>query len=416
MKIIHQIYITDNNELPSEYIQDKINKLKSLYSDYEYFFYNKEDIEKILIDNFSQEVIKAFKKIKPYAFKCDLARWALLYLYGGCYWDISIFPEVRLEFNNELVLIKGDQSNLGSNGLPIIDQGFIFCKNPKNKIVYDILNNIVKNINSYHYGEHPLDITGPITVGKIIETTDTSNIKFGKTVLLEYGKAAFIDELLFFNYKPKFAESDLSKLGAKGTNNYAEMWFDKNVFIYPPKMKHYYQNIQNWFDYEKIFNIAIQKAQDGAKFVEIGVWKGGSTAYMGVEIFNSEKNIDYDAIDTFEGSLEHGDVSEWLFKEATQNLKPLIDLGIVNLIKDTSLNAVNKYENESIDFCFIDGSHEYEDVKADIIAYLPKIKKGGIIAGHDYSPDWPGVVKAVDEIFGNNKKNINNSWIFYKIK
>jgi predicted O-methyltransferase YrrM len=178
-------------------------------------------------------------------------------------------------------------------------------------------------------------------------------------------------------------------------------------------MNHFYKEIQNWFNYERVFDLAIQKAQDGAKFVEIGVWKGGSTAYMGVEIYNSGKKIRYDAIDTFEGSREHGQVIG-LYEEAVQNLKPLIDLNVVNIIRGHSQDVVSKYQDETIDFCFIDGSHEYEDVKKDIMAYLPKVKKGGILAGHDYDAIWNGVIQAVDEILVK-VEIVNGSWIFYKI-
>jgi len=178
-------------------------------------------------------------------------------------------------------------------------------------------------------------------------------------------------------------------------------------------MIHFYKQIQNWFNYESVFDMAIRNAKDGAKFVEIGVWKGGSTAYMGVEIFNSGKKIQYDAIDTFEGSKEHG-VVVGLYEEAYNNLKPLIDANVVNLIKAHSQDVVSKYEDESLDFCFIDGSHEYEDVKKDIQAYLKKVKKGGILAGHDYDSLWDGVVKAVDETLGD-VKIINGSWIYYKL-
>ena len=178
-------------------------------------------------------------------------------------------------------------------------------------------------------------------------------------------------------------------------------------------MNHFYKEIQNWFNYERVFDLAIQKAQDGAKFVEIGVWKGGSTAYMGVEIYNSGKKIHYDAIDTFEGSREHGQVVG-LYEEAVQNLKPLIDLNVVNIIRGHSQDVVSKYQDETIDFCFIDGSHEYEDVKKDIMEYLPKVKKGGILAGHDYDAIWSGVIQAVDEILVK-VEIVNGSWIFYKI-
>ncbi len=54
----------------------------------------------------------------------------------------------------------------------------------------------------------------------------------------------------------------------------------------------------------------------------------------------------------------------------------------------------------SLDFVFIDADHSYEAVKQDIAHWLPKVKAGGWIGGHDYHPRrWPGVVAAVREAF-----------------
>jgi hypothetical protein len=179
-------------------------------------------------------------------------------------------------------------------------------------------------------------------------------------------------------------------------------------------MEHFYENIQNWFDYQSVYNRMVNQANDGDLFVEIGVWKGGSTAYMGVEILNSGKAIKYHAIDSFEGSVEIGNVKDWLFDETSKNLKPLTDIGIVQLIKSFSLDAVKNYEDESIDFCFIDGSHEYEDVKQDIIQWLKKVKRGGILAGHDYTHNCSGVFNAVNEILGANCISVENVVFIYK--
>lgn len=51
------------------------------------------------------------------------------------------------------------------------------------------------------------------------------------------------------------------------------------------------------------------------------------------------------------------------------------------------------------DFIFIDGNHNYDNVSADIKAWWPHVKSGGILCGHDYGDSCPGVTKAVDEIF-----------------
>lgn len=53
--------------------------------------------------------------------------------------------------------------------------------------------------------------------------------------------------------------------------------------------------------------------------------------------------------------------------------------------------------HSAIDMVFIDASHEYEDVKADIAAWSPFVRPGGVVCGHDYLPQFPGVIRAANE-------------------
>ncbi len=75
----------------------------------------------------------------------------------------------------------------------------------------------------------------------------------------------------------------------------------------------------------------------------------------------------------------------------------------VTILRMTSLEALS-HTPPLLDLVFIDANHEYTHVKQDILSWLPKVRPGGVLAGHDYAPEIPmfsGVKQAVDEIFGN---------------
>jgi predicted O-methyltransferase YrrM len=179
-------------------------------------------------------------------------------------------------------------------------------------------------------------------------------------------------------------------------------------------MEHFYQNIgEDWFAYSELYRKMIYKFKDKAHFVEVGSWRGRSAAFMAVEIQNSNFNIKFDCVDTWEGSIEHQalDLRD-LYEEFLDNLKPVINY--VNPIRKTSLEASNLYEDKSLDFVFIDASHQYEDVLDDINAWLPKVKLEGILAGHDYFV-FEGVRDAVHEAFKSTEFEIDKSidcWIY----
>jgi hypothetical protein len=179
------------------------------------------------------------------------------------------------------------------------------------------------------------------------------------------------------------------------------------------KHKHIYEQPQfgeNWFTYPNLYRDMVKKYNDNSTFVEVGAWKGKSAAFMCVEIANSNKKIDFFVVDTWEGSVEHKENPELskLYDIFLDNMKPVNQY--FKPVRMASLEAAKKFEDNSIDFIFIDASHEYEDVVNDLHAWYPKLKEGGTLAGHDYYLDqvtWGGVYKAVNEVFPNNHKHID---------
>lgn len=170
-------------------------------------------------------------------------------------------------------------------------------------------------------------------------------------------------------------------------------------------MEHFYQNIQGWFTFPKLYASMVQQFDD-ATFVEVGTWLGRSAAYMATEIANSKKNIKFFCVDTWQGSAEHREVvkNRDIYQEFLTNIEPVIN--IVTPYRMLSHEAAERFDDNSLDFVFIDASHEYVNVMIDLKAWYPKVKKGGVFAGHDYIQGWPGVKKAVDEFF-YDKHQIN---------
>ena len=164
-------------------------------------------------------------------------------------------------------------------------------------------------------------------------------------------------------------------------------------------MEHFYQNIQGWFSFPKLYSTMVQ-TYDDAKFVEVGTWLGRSAAYMATEIANSAKNIKFFCVDTWEGSAEHKarGITEQrnLYVEFLTNIQPVQNF--ITPYRMMSHEAALLFADESLDFIFIDASHDYENVMIDLKSWYPKVKRGGAFAGHDY-PAWSGVKKAVDEFF-----------------
>lgn len=159
-------------------------------------------------------------------------------------------------------------------------------------------------------------------------------------------------------------------------------------------MNHFYQTIGGGvFSYEEFYVWAARELGQGetAWVVEVGCFTGQSAAFLAVELKNVfGGNVCIDLVDTFQYCApEH----------VRKNLEPVEDV-IGDLHVGLSWEVASLYGDRSLDLVFVDAGHSYGDVCKDIDAWLPKVKIGGLIAGHDYV-EWPGfgVIRAVNERF-----------------
>jgi hypothetical protein len=190
-------------------------------------------------------------------------------------------------------------------------------------------------------------------------------------------------------------------------------------------MEHFYDGIHGWFSFPKLYSRAVEQAQDGAKMVEVGSWHGRSAAYLAVEIVNSGKQIVPIFVDSWRGDGVYTDYVKYqadysnevntedgLYESFCRNMEPVKHM--MQSMRMTSEEAATQFADESLDFVFIDASHEYEDIKRDLRAWYPKVKHGGTMGGHDY-PSWEGVQRAVDEYITEPITKTEECWVITKV-
>jgi len=177
-------------------------------------------------------------------------------------------------------------------------------------------------------------------------------------------------------------------------------------------MDHFYKDVYGFCDYVGLYKKVVEIFPSGSHFVEVGSFLGKSAVFMAVEIINSGKRIKFDCIDHWKGSEEHHDNenidAENLYEKFLENIQPV--KGIINPIRTESVMASKLYEPNSLDFIFIDASHDERSVREDLTYWTPRLKENGLIAGDDI--DNEGVANAVKWFFDTGKLEIiGRQWL-----
>lgn len=177
----------------------------------------------------------------------------------------------------------------------------------------------------------------------------------------------------------------------------------------------FYQSIDSAcdFDYTGQYSAIAFDAPDNAHIVEVGSWVGKSICYLATEFKGYGKRVQIDCVDVWGETNDPHLMDEMtkmggpeaVYDEFCKNIK---DAGInhmINPVRMKSVDAAKLYADQSIDVVWIDASHNYQDVLDDMNAWYPKVKIGGMLAGHDFLMSHPasreGVVKAVLEFFSD---------------
>lgn len=146
-----------------------------------------------------------------------------------------------------------------------------------------------------------------------------------------------------------------------------------------------------------------------SRFAEIGVYKGGLMRTI-LRSPASQMLHTYFAIDKWKEDLSQWkrlQQADWddLYEGVCKYLPYFYQLRIMRM---ESVKASKLFWDGFFDMVYIDADHYYDSVVADIKAWLPKVRKGGVLAGHDYEPtskqEKRQAHRAVDDMFGKDVK------------
>lgn len=169
---------------------------------------------------------------------------------------------------------------------------------------------------------------------------------------------------------------------------------------------HFYLDVQGWFGDvgAEFYKRVVDFVPDGGLIVEVGVWKGRSTAFLGVELLKSKPGACLMCVDTFEGSNEVAHLRDEdcqsgnlrkVFSGVEERLRCAgLDVSVCAM---SSLLAARQLSGVA-HAVILDASHEYDDVVQDIRAWWAKLAPGGMLCGDDFMDS--SVAAAVYDVIG----------------
>lgn len=159
--------------------------------------------------------------------------------------------------------------------------------------------------------------------------------------------------------------------------------------------------IPGFFNYFEFYQVMAAQMKDGDVAVELGCWMGRSIIFLSQELKRLGKTkCRIIAVDTFKGETEQPEQLEIVSRNGgsirkafESNIARCEVADMIEIIEGDSAGSAIHIADRSVTFCFVDAAHDEKSVARDLDAWMPKIRPGGIIAGHD--AQWEGVQKAV---------------------
>jgi len=210
-------------DLPPK-MRERVEILKKQNPKFKLFLYDDHDCREFIKNNFKPDVLNAYNSLIPGAYKADLWRLCILFIYGGIYLDIKLvgvngFKLIELTEKEHFVFDRVPNSIF--NSLMVCKKGNIYLL----KSIYQI----IKNINNNYYGNSPLAPTGPEMLGNVaIQNKILLNIDM--THFMKGGFIIYKNRFVFSTEYPEYNSERSNTYQSIKTERYDILWDKKKIY------------------------------------------------------------------------------------------------------------------------------------------------------------------------------------------
>jgi mannosyltransferase OCH1-like enzyme len=233
---VSQIYLTDSEdkELPA-YFQHAISTIDKAFPGAVHTIYNNETLRAFIADNYGKDVLWAYDTLCPYAYRADLGRYCLLNKLGGWYFDIAIRIVNAVNIGTQIKFLAfRDIQRFTCTSWGCSNS--ILYSHSANHGLQIAIEMIVENCKKQYYGITPLCPTGPTLMGKALAANGSqTDFIYGDVIELtptykQKNRAFVLPDGTIMAWSKPGSGGNLTSLGAKGVNNYNELWAARQVY------------------------------------------------------------------------------------------------------------------------------------------------------------------------------------------
>jgi hypothetical protein len=219
-------------------MKETMDKVLKENPQFDHYLFSHKSCEKFIEDNFSKSVLKAFRMLKPGAYKSDLWRYCVLFKRGGVYMDVKFYPVVPLVdlltnhpdmFIADTIATHTANTTMKCKFSVGLYNGFLVSK-PNNPIFKAMIDNIVRHCKEKNGKDSMLQVTGPCLLGEVVEKfQSTENLPF-EFIGVEEDGVLMGNVIKDGNAVIKQYKEYRGEMSNTGIKHYSNSWKENNVF------------------------------------------------------------------------------------------------------------------------------------------------------------------------------------------